>query len=205
MKKIILNCIIGCLLLSLTIYGQNIPRSGQEIPVFPGSVRNLEAQKQALKDYQEIHEGESIGDLHVSVYSVNSVPDEVCRFYIDKLRAKEGFPEDDSEEGHNPPWYEVDFFSKSLFMDQHEGNIKIHDGKWFKVALAERNQWIQGEWLASAYFEWTVRLNNGDMVRCSIDIIDDNSFDTRAKKVENKTLITLVSQIEKSDEDMDDY
>jgi hypothetical protein len=130
-----------------------------------------------------------------------TIPDEVCKFYIEKLRAKEGFPEDHNPEMKTNPWYELSYFDSSWFEDQYEGNIKIQDGKWFKAALSKRKQWEQGEWLQGAYFEWTVILDNGDWVRHFVDIIDDNSFDSRAKTVNDKTMITIVSQTGISDEE----
>jgi hypothetical protein len=181
---------------------QNIPRTEKDIPIFPEAIVDMEAQQQALEDYKEIHEGESILNLSVKVYTVSMAPDEVCKFYIKKLGAKEGFPEDngDSKPGVNTmPWFEVDYFPTSLFEDQHEGNIKIHDGKWLKTALTKRQQWIPGEWLQSAYFEWEIILGNDQMANFSIEIIDADSFDTRAKKVTNKTLITIISKIQETE------
>ncbi|MBN2174882.1 MAG: hypothetical protein JW731_12170 [Bacteroidales bacterium] len=205
-----LSCLIAIvfLLISLTSVGQNIPRKAEEIPLFPGSVTDMEKQQQALKDYQEIFAGEQLSDLRVSVYKVKTIPDDVCRFYIEKLNAGEGFPDDDYDSPHPDknikPWYEVSYFDNSWFKDQYEGNIKIQDGKWIKAALSEREQWIQGKWLQGAYFEWTVTLENGDWSRHFVDIIDDNSFDSRAKTVNNKTIITIVSQIGTSDDEIDD-
>jgi hypothetical protein len=185
------------------VYGQNIPRKWQEIPLFPGATIDQEAQKQTIKDYQESHAGEPIRDLHINVYTVKRVPDDVCRFYIEKLGAVEGLPDDDSwlseSKSNTRPWYEVNFFHNSWFEEQYEGDIKIWDGKWLKSALSKRQQWTEGEWLQGAYFEWTIILENGDLARFSIDIFDDDSFDTRAKTVSDKTTITIVSQIEKSE------
>lgn len=185
-------------------YGQSIPRAWQEIPIFPGASIDQEAQKQTIKDYQEIHAGEPIRDLHINVYTVRTVPDDVCRFYIEKLGAIDEFPEDDSwssgSVSETKPWYEAGYFQNSWFEEQYEGDIKIWDGKWFKSALSKRQQWIDGEWLQGAYFEWTIILDNGDLARFSIDLIDDDSFDTRAKTVSDKTMITIVSRIEKSEE-----
>lgn len=184
--------------------GQNIPYTAKEIPVFPGVLQNEKEQKQSLQDYQEILDGEPLRELSVSVYSAMTIPDDVCRFYIEKLGATEGFPDDNSEPQISVnPWYEAGFFDDSWFEDQYEGNIKIQDGKWIKAALAERKQWKPGKWLQGAYFEWTVLLNNGDLARHFIDIIDDDSFDSRTKTVTNKTMITIVSQILESEGDED--
>ncbi|MBN1116278.1 MAG: hypothetical protein JXA77_03670 [Bacteroidales bacterium] len=207
MKNLSYINLIAFLTFCLVCKGQNIPFTANEIPLFPGAMQNMEAQKLALKDYQEIYEGESLSNLQVSVYCVKTVPDDVCRFYIEKLGAKEGFPEDNTDfqnpEKNTKPWYEVGLYDESLFEDQYEGDIKIHDGKWFKAALSERKQWVNGEWLQGSYFEWTVRLNNGEWARHFIDIIDDDSFDSRAKTVNNKTMITIVSQIKNPDNDED--
>ncbi|MDA3943481.1 MAG: hypothetical protein PF694_08080 [Bacteroidetes bacterium] len=193
--------ILGFIICSLA-YGQTIPRSEQEIPVFSGAERNLPEQKQALKDYLETHEGEPIRDIRLSVYTAKVEPSEVCRFYIEKLGAKEGFPEYD--EGVNTkPWYEVSYFSERDFEEQWEFDTKIWDGKWLKTAVAKRKQWEPGKWLASAIFEWTVLLDNGDIKRFSIDIIDD-SYDTRARIISDKTILTIVSRIEKSEENQDE-
>ena len=186
-----------CLFHFTSSFGQNVPKTEKDIPVFPGAVIDVEAQQQAQKDYQEIHEGNALSNSSVKVYTVSVAPDEVCRFYIKSLGAKEGFPEDSS--GETKPWYEVSYFPSDWFEDQHEGNIKIHDGKWLKFELSKRQQWAPGEWLQGAYFQWIIALSNGDLARFSIDIIDDNSFDTRAKKVSNKTQITITSQIEESE------
>ncbi len=186
-----------CLFHFTSCFGQNVPKTEKDIPIFPGAVIDVEAQKQAQKDYQEIREGQSVGSYSVKVYTVSVAPDEVCRFYINKLGALEGFPEEGS--GETKPWYEVNYFPSDWFEDQHEGNIKIHDGKWLKSELSKRKQWAPGEWLQGAYFEWEIALSNGDLVRYSIDIIDNDSFDTRAKKVSDRTQITITSQVEESE------
>lgn len=191
------------LFLSTVVYAQKTPLSEKEIPIFPGATVEVDAQKQAQEDYQDIHEGEPIKYSNVKVYTVSVVPDEVCRFYIEKLGAKEGFPEDDSDDlkpgVKTKPWFELSYFPDSWFEDQFEGNIKIHDGKWLKTALSKRKQWTQGEWLQAAYFEWEIVNNNGDLARYSIDIMDDNSFDSRAKKVSDKTMITITTHIEETE------
>jgi hypothetical protein len=204
------GCLISIIFLFLTAasYGQTIPRTAQDIPLYTGSMPDMEQQQQALKDYQEIFAGEPLRDLLVRVYKVKTIPDDVCRFYIEKLNASEGFPDDEYDSPHPDknikPWYEVSYFDGSWFQYQYEGDIKIQDGKWIKGALSERKQWAQGEWLQGVYFEWTVILENGDWTRHFVDIIDDNSFDSRAKTVNNKTMITIVSLIGQSDDDMDD-
>ncbi len=203
MKHLSYLFLIPFLFMCIASKGQIIPYAPKEIPLYPGAVQNMEASKQSLKDYQEIFAGESLSELYVSVYFVKTIPDDVCRFYIEKLGSTQGFPEDNIDfqnpEKNTNPWYEVIAFDEIWFEDQFEGDIKIHDGKWFKAALSERNQWANGEWLQVAYFEWTVKLQNGDWVRHFIDIMDDDSFDSRAKTVNNKTIITIVSRIKKSD------
>jgi hypothetical protein len=207
MKNLSCLNVMAFLLIFNPGYGQNIPYLAKDIPLFPDVIPNMEEQKQSLEDYREIFAGESLIDLHVSVYSVMTVPDDVCLFYIEKLGATEGFPEDNTDfqnpQKNTKPWFEVGIFDPNWFEDQYEGDIKIHDGKWFKAELQKRKQWENGEWLQGAYFEWTVKLSNGDWARHFIDIIDDNSFDSRKKTVTDKTMITIVSQFKKANNEED--
>lgn len=199
MKNSIITVIITCSILCSATYGQRIPKSEKEVPVFPGAQRDLPAQEYALKDFLEIQQGQPIYDIQLSVYSINSPPDDITRFYIEKLGATEGFPVEEAGID-TKPWYELNYFSESYYEDQYERDTKIWDGKWFRSALAKRKQWTSGYWLQYAYFEWTKKLDNGDLARISVDISDDDSFDTRAKIVKDKTMLTITSYIEKSEE-----
>lgn len=184
-------------------FGQTIPKTAQDIPVFPGAEINMAEQQQALNDFKQIYEGQPIRDYSISVYSIGTDPNEICRYYIEKLGAVEGFPEYD--DGLNTePWYEMSYFPANYFEDQWERDTKIWDGKWFTTAVMKREQWETGKWVQGAYFEWTVLQRNGDLARFSIDISDDNSFDTRAKTVEDKTLIAITSRIEISEDGWED-
>ncbi|NCU31655.1 MAG: hypothetical protein EOM23_01675, partial [Candidatus Moranbacteria bacterium] len=119
MKNLFKLVFIACLISCYAACGQTISSSEQEIPVFPGAERNLPEQKQALKDYLETNEGQPIRDIRVNVFTAKVEPSEVCRYYIAKLGATEGFPEYD--DGVNTkPWYEVSFFSERDFEDQWE-------------------------------------------------------------------------------------
>jgi hypothetical protein len=183
--------------------GQNIPKTAQDIPIFPKAKINIEEQQQALKDFKEIYEGAPIQEYSISLYSVRTEIYEVCRFYIEKLGATEGFPEYD--DGMNTkPWYEVSYFPDNYFEDQWEYDTKIWDGNWFKTAVEKRKQWEPGKWVQGAYFEWTVLQRDGNLAHFSIDISDDNSFDTRAKTAEDKTLIAIMSRIEISEDEWGD-
>lgn len=203
MKTKISAIIFACALFSLTAAGQRIPKSEKEVPVFPGAQRDLSAQEYARSDYLDVNQGQSIYDIHVSVYSINIPPDAIARFYIENLGATEGFPYEE-ESIETKPFYELDFFPESWYEDQYERDTKIWDGKWFKSALAKRKEWAPGLWLQQAYFEWTALLENDDLARITVNIADDNSFDTRARTVNDRTLLLITSHIEKSEEAMEE-
>lgn len=195
--------LIWCTIICSSAFGQKIPKTAQDIPVFPGAEINITEQQQALKDFKEIYEGQPIRDYSISVYSIRTDPNVICRYYIEKLGATEGFPEYNN--GLNTkPWYEIGYFPENYFEDQWDYDTKIWDGVWFTTAVAKREQWEPGKWVQGAYFEWTVLQRNGDLARFSIDISDDNSFDTRAKTIEDKTLIAITSRIEISENEWED-
>lgn len=195
-----ITSIILCLFINNAAKSQTIPASIQEIPVFLGAVPNILGQEQALLDLQDVLIEQPVYAVKASVYTINTIPDEICRFYIKRLNAVEGLQIEEEGE-HTRPWYELNFFPESWYENQYERNTKIWDGDWFKTALAKRKQWTPGNWLQQAYFEWTIVLDNGDVKRLSIEILDDDSFDTRSKIVSDQSLITFRSYIEKSDED----
>lgn len=193
---------IGLSLLMLTgftAFGQTVPKNEQQIPLYPGATPDTGLQEQATHDYAEIHEGEPhIRSVSIKVYSAKALPDEVCRFYINKLGATEGFPNMYPAK----PWYETSYFSHSVFEDQYHRDLKIHDGKWWKSVLSQRPQWEKGEWLEAAFFEWEVIQNNGDLARFNVSV-EDYSIDNENKTSVAKTVITTIVSVEKSEEAID--
>lgn len=179
------------LLFSFSVLAAGPPRSEKEIPVYPGAVRDLTAEKEILSEYSEydVELKNTWRSVTVKVYTAKSIIDEVCKFYINKLGAKPGTPLEDPASlkpgAFYPPWYELDFYGADIFEDQYERDTLIQDGKWVKSAFAKRPQWKKGAWLCQAWFEWNVTLNNGDLARYSV-LLEDVGYDSR-KKIDFKT------------------
>ena len=197
------------LLFCLPLLAAELPRSEKEIPVYPGAVRDLTAEKEILSDYSE-YDAElknSWRSVTVKVYTAKSIIDEVCKFYINKLGAKPGTPLEDPASlkpgAVYPPWYELDFYGADIFENQYERDLLIHDGKWVKSAFANRPQWKKGAWLCQAWFEWNVILNNGDIAQYTVSIEDDG-YDSRKKVIFNTTRITIQILVTKSEAALDE-
>jgi hypothetical protein len=193
LRRIWTICTVG-LILSLsffTIKAAGPPRSEKEIPVYPGAVRDQAAEKELLSQNSEYDPEiqKTWRSYTVRVYTVKTVIDEVCNFYINKLGAKPGSPLEDPSSlkpgAVYSPWYELGFYGPRIFEDQYEGNILIHDGKWVKSAFAKRPQWQKGAWLCQAWFGWNITLNNGDLARYSV-LLEDVGYDSH-KKIDFKT------------------
>lgn len=191
------------LLFSFSVLAAGPPRSEKEIPVYPGAVRDQAAEKELLSQNSEYDpEIQTRRSYTVRVYTVKTVIDEVCKFYINKLGAKPGTPVEDPASikpgAFYPPWYELDFYGPEIFEDQYERNTLIHDGKWVKSAFAKRPQWQKGAWLSQAWFEWNVTLSNGDLARYSV-LLEDVGYDSRKKVDFMSTRIRIEILVTKSE------
>jgi hypothetical protein len=202
MKNRLLWLAVLVVSLSSMMMAAEIPRSEEEIPVFPGAVRNPAAERELELE----HPWEVQDEMRSStfrVYTAEASINEVCRFYIDHLGADEGFPPEEPDElmpGESlPPWYGVDPYRSDLFTDQYYFDTLIYDGQWAKSVFSRRDKWEDGSWLASAWFEWMVGLNNGDAARYSVSL-EDVGFDPQNKVFSDQTQITIHSLVRKSEE-----
>lgn len=192
------------LLFSFSVLAAGPPRSEKEIPVYPGAVRDQAAEKELLSQRSgydpEIQK--TWRSYTVRVYTVKTIIDEVCKFYINKLGAKPGSRLEDPS-SLKPgmvysPWYELGFYWPEIFEDQYEGDTLFYDGKWVKSAFAKRPQWKKGAWLCSAWFEWNIALNNGDLAQYSV-LLDDVGYDSRKKVDFMSTRIRIEILVTKSE------
>ncbi len=197
------------LLFSFSVLAAGPPRSEKEIPVYPGAVRDQAAEKELLSQRSEY--GPEIQktwrSYTVRVYTVKTIIDEVCKFYISKLGAKPGTPVEDPASlkpgAVYSPWYELDFYGPEIFEDQYERNTLIQDGKWVKSAFAKRPQWKKGAWLCQAWFEWNIVLNNGDLATYSV-LLEDVGYDSRKKVDFLSTRIRIEILVAKSEEALEE-
>jgi hypothetical protein len=197
------------LLSSITVQAVAVPQSEKEIPVFAGSVRD-----KALETELIAQDKETAGEMQktwrsntMKVYKAKTLINEVCKFYIGKLKAKEGMPTEDPgmlKPGMViTPWYELGYHDARIFEDQYERDLLIQDGKWIKSAFAKRPQWKKGFWLNQATFEWNAVLANGDMAQYTV-ILEDEGYDSR-KKIDFKTTRIIIRiLVTKSEDAMDE-
>lgn len=199
--------LIILLLMSFVSAGELLagpPQTIEGIPLFPGVVRDNAAEER-LKELNEGYAEDVIDRFYseiTRIYTVNTVPEEVCRYYIKELNAIKGAVEDPGplEPGLVVgPWYEMEYFEDDAFEDQYEYDMLIYNGKWVKSCLSKRETWDNGKWILGTGFEWNIILENGDMGRYSI-YVEDDSFDFYNKTFQERTRITISVIIEKSEE-----
>lgn len=197
--------ILLLLLSSFPIQAAAIPRSEKEIPIFPGTVRDQAAEKELLR--QDTEYGEDIINTWrsntVKIYTVKTIINEVADFYIKKLAAKEGTPDNSSPPKPGavlPPWYEPSCYGPDIFKDQYDDKDQLfYDGKWVKSVFSQRKQWSNNEWLSNIRFEWNIVLANGDMAQYSV-FVEDEGYDALKKVIFNTTRITIRILVTKSQE-----
>src|SRR5690554_1267273 len=76
-------------LLFLTVLAGAAPLNEKEIPVYPGAVRDQAAEEERHREYEEYRYDHWKLET-VRVYTVKKLVDDVCRYYIDKLKPKQG-------------------------------------------------------------------------------------------------------------------
>lgn len=190
--KVFISLLILVFAVSL-ITAEYPPKNEEEIPIYPGAERDLAAEEEYQSQNEGLAEEERAESEIIKIYSVYAPPEKVCEFYIKSLNAKEGFPEEEpdlSKPGFVAPWYEMEFFEESDFVDQVERGDVIYSGKWVKSCLSQREFWNDGKWVSSTYFEWNIIYENGDIGQFSISVEDD-SFDWYNKKFNEKTKIII--------------
>jgi hypothetical protein len=176
---------VGWLLLLLfvltaPVLAETLPKRLEEIPIYPGAVRDKDLEKEYL-DY--VYHTDRVVFHDYRAYRVETIIDDVAGFYLGYLEPELGWPEEDPY-GLGPgqsmgPWYEPDFYWPDLFEDQYEYNTLIRDGKWIRSAFEKRPQWEDGKWLAQMWFEWVV-VEGGNIITNSI-LVQDEGWDWRAR------------------------
>jgi len=184
----------------MSISGADLPPLKEaDIPLFPNARRDLAAEAEYQAQTEADHD--SLRHETVRIYSVSATPEEVARFYIQKLKATEEFPESGSESLRAgqalPPWYEIDFYTATDFANQsHKGN-RIYDGQWVKSSLSGRKPWTNGQWLREARVMWEARTVENQRAEFLVSV-EDVSLDIQKKKfhLETRIMIQIVRQDE---------
>jgi hypothetical protein len=174
------------------------PLKLEDIPVYPEAQRNAAAEAEYRSQSADAEEGESGRSESIRIYIAAAFPESVTRFYIDKLKARQGYPEIDEEPAPGdviPPFFELEFYDERDFENQHERDLLIYDGKWVKSCLEGREPWTAGQWLRAGNIMWEIRTGDGDRIEYLI-AIEDESVDNpkRTFRARTRILIQVVKE-----------
>jgi hypothetical protein len=202
-RKIVWTLIL-LLVFSAPVLATILPRSMEEIPIYPGAVRD-----QQLEEYyrDNTYISEDVISREIRVYKVDTIIDDVARYYLEYLQPEQGWPE---EEPHHlapgeslGPWYEPDFYRPEIFEDQYEYDTLIQDGKWIRQAFGERPQWDNGQWLSQMWFQWIIVDEKGDLISHAV-LVEDEGYDWRAQVDFKTTRLLLETTVFEGDMIWDD-
>jgi len=177
-----------------------VPKSEKEIPIFPGAVRDMEKES-AAKSEMANEPSPNVRSGALKVYVTSASAEEVFKFYLQKIRAKEGGLDIDPrglERGAvSEAVYEISYYTDQMFED-YEG----YHGGWKKQSLLKnRKPYTPGKWITGGYINWYKKESNDDLTTFYINI-DDESLDDFARKYKTATSIRISVGTEKSEQAM---
>ncbi|MBI4726171.1 hypothetical protein HY768_02930 [candidate division TA06 bacterium] len=196
---------------SVSRLAAQVPKSEKEIPVFPGAVRDTDKES-ALKSEQGGEISPNVRSGVLKVYKTSASPEEVFRFYLQKIGAKEGAPDIDPrglERGAiSPVVHRIDYYTDEDFDDANyepEGcfsgsGLTQHTGTWMKQSLMKnRKPRAPGKWIEAGWISWYQKESNNDLTTFYINIMDE-SLVLAPKKYATATSIRITATTEKSEE-----
>lgn len=168
--------VIGIVLISSIIYAVQVPKTEKAIPLFPGAVRDLPAEKE-MKEQQGEEISPELGSSVRKVYKSGASAEEVFGFYLKMIGGKEGvFNEDPMaiEPGAvSQVWYQVEFWEDQDFKDiVYDTRLS---GEWIKMKQnleKNRKPYKPSKWIKNARFEWMMKEANNDLIQYYLDIED---------------------------------
>jgi len=192
---VLFTCFFLMLFLPSAIYAQG-PLSIDAIGIFPGATidSTLLAEEQKIFD-ETSKEIEDLQSKALKVFVTTAVPDQVCEWYIDSLKAVKSedalYDFTDCVNGvTSPVAYNLQYYESSDFEQQYEHDTMIYDGKWVESCLAARAKSADGRVLKSGYFSWEY-ISEYDG-RVSLDVsVQDVSFDFEKKAYKPRTSIVI--------------
>ena len=184
---------------SLSRLAAQVPKSEKEIPIFPGAVRDMNKEAE-LKSQQSEVINPSLRSAVLKVYKTGASPEEVIRFYLQKIPAKQGGADIDPR-GLKPGAVSQASYDISYYTNEHFEDYEGHPGTWKKQTLTKnRKPYASGKWLTGGYFSWYKKESNDDLTTFYINI-DDESFDVYPKYT-TTTSIRISVETDKSDQAM---
>jgi hypothetical protein len=187
MVRVLTIVFLGGVLLAFSAQAAQVPRFESEIPVYPGAVRDSEAEAEAVAEeerylseddtqYQDWGEDPLIPrSTSLRIYTVPAPAEEILRYYLRELG---GMEENGSRHLHtgatapgtvSPVYYQIIFIDLSMYEKK--------EAKRAKAALAKaRKPFSPGNWIAGAGFAWEVGEKNADITNFDLELRDDFFF-----------------------------
>lgn len=203
---IALLCMVSIVLVSFPLYGGETPKSGKEIPVYSGAIRDADRESE-LRTQMSWDIDPGLSSAVMNVYKAGASAEDVFKFYLQKIGGKEGMMDIDPM-GMQPGkvsqvWYEVEYYKDEEFTDYNIEHDIMHPGTWMKQKLTEnRKPHKPGKWITEARFNWCKKESNNDLTNFYL-IIHDESFDEQTeKKYKTSTEIQIQITTSKSEQAM---
>lgn len=196
----ILSLVLFISVSSVSRLAAQVPKSEKEIPIFPGAARDMNKES-TLKSEMGNETDPNLRNAALKVHKTKASPEEVFKFYLQKIAAKEGAPDIDPrglERGAvSPVSYEISYYT-----DEHFEDYEGHPGTWKKQSLMKnRKPYTSGKWISGGWINWYKKESNNDLTTFYINI-DDESFDVFSKKYATATSIRISVATEKSEQAM---
>jgi hypothetical protein len=156
------------------------PKSANEIPVFPGAVRNADRESE-LRGQMGWEDAPSLRNAALYVYNTGASSEEVFGFYLQKTGGREGVMDLDPSQmkpgAISPVLYEIEYYRDEDFEDYPIEQGVTHRGVLMKQKLIQNRKPHQpGKWIIEARFNWYHMKGNGDLADFYV-IVHDESFD----------------------------
>ena len=185
---------------SVSRLAAQVPKSEKEIPVYPGAVRDMNKES-SLKSEMGGEMSPNVRSGVLKVYMAGASAEEVFKFYLQKISAKEGVPDTDprglQRGAVSQASYQIFYYTDENFAD-YEG----HPGTWIKQSLVKnRKPYAPGKWITGGYINWYKKESNDDLTTFYINI-DDESFGDSPRKYKTATSIRISVGTEKSEQAM---
>jgi hypothetical protein len=208
--KSLLFLAISIVISTCILLAQQVPKTEKEIPIFPGAVRDLNAESEMKEQAGEEADPSLQSGIH-KVYKTGASAEEVFGFYLKAIGGKEGVSYEDPR-GLQPGavsqvWYELRFWKDQDFKDI------VYDtstsGEWMKMKQnleKNRKPYKPGMWIHDGRFTWVTKEANNDLNGFILDI-EDTTFlwNLESAPTDNRRTTTrfeIIVATEKSEEAM---